>query len=88
MSSAARRMVHSTGPPPRCSFAEDNFNDNGAEVRSLDQRDCKVGLFGDFCKVGLFGDFCERVGHGKFVRFFYCISIKSPLGMGCIQARQ
>ena len=25
-------------------FAEDNFNDNGAEVRSLDQRDCKVGL--------------------------------------------
>ena len=38
-------------------FAEDNFNGNGAEVRSLDQRDCKVGLFGDFC---------ERVGHGKF----------------------
>ena len=61
--------MHSTGPPPRCSFAEDNFNDNGAEVRSLDQRDCKVGLFGDFCKVALFGDFCERVGHGKFVEW-------------------
>ena len=41
-------------------FAEHNFNDNGAEVRSLDQRDCKVGLFGDFC---------ERVGHGKFVEW-------------------
>jgi len=41
-------------------FAEENFNDNGAEVRSLDQRDCKVGLFGDFC---------ERVGHGKFVEW-------------------
>lgn len=41
-------------------FAEDNFNGNGAQVRSLDQRDCKVGLFGDFC---------ERVGHGKFVEW-------------------
>ena len=25
-------------------FAEENFNDDGAEVRSMDQRDCKVGL--------------------------------------------
>ena len=26
----------------------DNFNDGGIEVRSMDSRDCKVGLFGDF----------------------------------------
>ena len=34
-------------------FADDNFNDGGIEVRSMDSRDCKVGLFGDFL---------ERVG--------------------------
>ena len=34
-------------------FADDNFNDSGIEVRSMDSRDCKVGLFGDFL---------ERVG--------------------------
>ena len=41
-------------------FAEETFKDDGAEVRSMDQRDCKVGLFGDFC---------ERVGHGKVVEW-------------------
>ena len=28
-------------------FAHDNFNDAGIEVRSMDQRDRQVGLFGD-----------------------------------------
>ena len=41
-------------------FADDNFNDAGIEVRSMDQRDRSVGLFGDFC---------ERMGHGKFVEW-------------------
>ena len=41
-------------------FVDDNFDDEGGEVRSMDQRDRKVGLFGDFC---------ERVGHGKFVQW-------------------
>ena len=41
-------------------FVEDNFDGEGAEVRSMDQRDRKVGLFGDFC---------QRVGHGEFVRW-------------------
>ena len=41
-------------------FADDNFNDAGNEVRSMDQRDRQVGLFGDFC---------ERTGHGKFVEW-------------------
>ena len=39
-------------------YNENNFNDAGIEVRSLDQRERKVGLFGDFL---------ERVGHGKFL---------------------
>ena len=37
-------------------FAEDNFNDAGIELRSMDQRDLQVGLFGDFL---------DRVGHGS-----------------------
>ena len=41
-------------------FADDNFNDAGNEVRSMDMRDRQVGLFGDFC---------ERMGHGKFVEW-------------------
>ena len=41
-------------------FADDNFNDAGNEVRSMDMRDRQVGLFGDFC---------ERIGHGKFVEW-------------------
>jgi len=41
-------------------FVDDNFADQGGEVRSMDQRDRKVGLFGDFC---------ERAGHGKFVQW-------------------
>ena len=41
------------------SFVDDNFVGEGGEVRSMDQRDRKVGLFGDFL---------ERVGHGKFVQ--------------------
>ena len=39
-------------------FEEENFEGAGTEVRSMDQRDRKVGLFGDFL---------QRVGHGKFV---------------------
>ena len=31
-------------------FADNNFDDGGGEVRSVDQRDRKMGLFGDFCK--------------------------------------
>ena len=42
------------------AYADDNFNDAGIEVRSMDYRDRKVGLFGDFL---------ERVGHGKFVEW-------------------
>ena len=42
------------------AFEEDNFEDAGGQVRSLDYRDRKVGLFGDFL---------ERVGHGKFVEW-------------------
>ena len=41
-------------------FAEVNFNDAGIELRSMDQRDLQVGLFGDFL---------DRVGHGKFVEW-------------------
>ena len=41
-------------------FQDDNFEGAGTEVRSMDQRDRKVGLFGDFL---------ERVGHGKFVEW-------------------
>ena len=41
-------------------YNENNFNDAGIEVRSLDQRERKVGLFGDFL---------ERVGHGKFLEW-------------------
>ena len=41
-------------------FTEDNFEDTGIEVRSMDKRDLEVGLFGDFL---------ERVEHGKFVEW-------------------
>ena len=41
-------------------FEDENFEGAGTEVRSMDQRDRKVGLFGDFL---------ERVGHGKFVEW-------------------
>ena len=41
-------------------FADDNFNDAGIEVRSMDQRDRQFGLFGDFL---------DRVGHSKFVEW-------------------
>ena len=29
-------------------FADDNFDDGDIEVRSMDSRDCKIGLYGDF----------------------------------------
>ena len=45
-------------------FTEDNFEDTGIEVRSMDKRDLEVGHV-----VGLFGDFLERVEHGKFVEW-------------------
>ena len=41
-------------------FEEEHFEGAGTEVRSMDQRDRKVGLFGDLL---------ERVGHGKFVEW-------------------
>ena len=41
-------------------FTEDNFEDTGIEVRSMDKRDREIGLFGDFL---------ERVKHGKFVEW-------------------
>ena len=41
-------------------FIDGNFDDAGAEVRSLDQRDRKVGLFGDWM---------ETVGHGKYIQW-------------------
>jgi hypothetical protein len=42
------------------AYADENFNDGGIEVRSMDYRDRKVGFFGDFL---------ERVGHGKYVEW-------------------
>ena len=39
-------------------YIDGNFDDAGAEVRSLDQRDRKVGLFGDWM---------EAVGHGRYI---------------------
>ena len=41
-------------------YADANFDDGGAEVRSLDQRDRKVGLFGDWL---------EASGHGKYLEW-------------------
>ena len=40
-------------------FLSGNIDDAGAEVRSLDQRDRKVGHFGDWLK---------RVGHGEYIK--------------------
>ena len=37
-----------------------DFDDAGAEVRSIDQRDRKVGLFGDWL---------ERSGHGRYLEW-------------------
>ena len=39
-------------------YVDGNFDDAGAEVISLDQRDRKVGMFGDWL---------EASGHGKYV---------------------
>ena len=41
-------------------YIDGNFDDAGAEVRSLDQRERKVGLFGDWLVAS---------GHGKFVEW-------------------
>ena len=41
-------------------YVDREFDDAGAEVRSLDQRDRKVGLFGDWL---------ETSGHGKYVQW-------------------
>jgi len=41
-------------------YVDRDFDDAGAEVRSLDQRERKVGLFGDWLEVG---------GHGKCVEW-------------------
>ena len=41
-------------------YVDGNFDDAGAEVRTLDQRDRKVGLFGDWM---------EAVGHGKYIQW-------------------
>ena len=41
-------------------YVDRDFDDAGTEVRSLDQRERKVGLFGDWLEVG---------GHGKCVEW-------------------
>ena len=41
-------------------YVDGTFDDAGAEVRSLDQRDRKVGLFGDWL---------EASGHGKLIEW-------------------
>ena len=41
-------------------YIDGNFDDAGAEVRSLDQRDRKVGLFGDWM---------EAAGHGQYIEW-------------------
>ena len=41
-------------------YIDGNFDDAGAEVRTLDQRDRKVGLFGDWM---------EAVGHAKYIEW-------------------
>ena len=64
-------------------FEEENFEGAGIEVRSMDQRDRKVGLFGDFL---------ERVGHGKFVEWraneeqggLYELKVVTKVGNTCL----
>ena len=41
-------------------YVDREFDDAGAEVRSLYQRGCKVGLFGDWL---------EMSGHGKYIQW-------------------
>ena len=41
-------------------YIDGNFDDAGAEVRSLDQRDRKVGLFVDWM---------EAAGHGQYIEW-------------------
>ena len=45
-------------------YVDGNFDDAGAEVRSLDQRDLKRDR-----KVGLFGDWMETACHGKLIEW-------------------
>ena len=47
-------------------WADSNLNDAGVEARTLDARELKVGMFGDFA---------ETRGHGKFVEW-----VLEPLG--------
>ena len=46
-------------------YVDGNFDDAGAEVRSLDQRDRKVGLFGDWLEASGYGKYIEWVQDGK-----------------------
>ena len=52
-------------------FLSGNIDDAGAEVRSLDQRDRKVGRFGDWLK---------RVGHGEYIKC--AVRRTVPLALG------
>jgi hypothetical protein len=47
-------------------WVEGNLNDAGVEARTLDARELKVGMFGDFA---------ETRGHGKYVEW-----VLEPLG--------
>ena len=47
-------------------WVDGNLNDAGVEARTLDARELKVGMFGDFC---------ETRGHGKYVEW-----VLEPLG--------
>ena len=55
-STAATRMAHSTGPPPRCSSPRTTSTITVLRCGrwttcTCTARDCKVGLFGDFCEA-------------------------------------
>ena len=53
-------------------FLSGNIDDAGAEVRSLDQRDRKVGHFGDWLK---------RVGHGEYIKCAVGVGVREGVGV-------
>eukprot|EP00966_Prymnesium_polylepis_P229758 5316139-Prymnesium_polylepis.1 len=46
-------------------YVDREFDDAGAEVRSLDQRGCKVGLFGDWLEMSGHGNYIQWVQPGR-----------------------
>jgi hypothetical protein len=54
-------------------FLSGNIDDAGAEVRSLDQRDRKVGHFGNWLK---------RVGHGEYIKCAVGVGVGVGEGVG------